>query len=93
MENLICSTPDPYCLTESVVYGNSDGMNEIPNNTKYGQIKNSIKVPVEYSVISLRARSDISAFKWVSRIIWWTEKIEKNKSTRGIQTGPLDSIR
>jgi len=27
-------------------------MNEIPNNTKYGQIKNSNKVAVEYSVIS-----------------------------------------
>jgi hypothetical protein len=25
-------------------------MNEIPNNTKYGQIKNSKKVPIEYSV-------------------------------------------
>jgi hypothetical protein len=57
LENLICSTPDPYCLTESVVYGNSDGMNEIPNNTKYGQIKNSKKVPTEYSVVSRRTKT------------------------------------
>jgi len=34
-----------------VVYDISYGMNEIPNNAKYGQIKNYNKVPVEYSVI------------------------------------------
>jgi len=40
-------------------------MNDIPNNTKHSQTKNSNTVPLEYSIISLRARSDISAFRWV----------------------------
>ncbi|MGB8027705.1 MAG: hypothetical protein WCE95_08890, partial [Nitrososphaeraceae archaeon] len=41
--------------------------------------RNSHYVPLQYSIISLRARSDISPFRWVLQIIWYIEKMRKTK--------------
>ena len=45
-------------------------------------------VPLQYSIISLRARSDISAFRWVSQLIWRIEELRKKKLSEESELDP-----
>jgi hypothetical protein len=45
-------------------------------------------VPLQYSIISLRARTDIRAFMWVSQVIWGTAILKKNNAIRESELDP-----